>query len=67
MAEVGAVGGYDCEGIWEREEVALDEAASGEYLRGEMRVNTSGNDREVGRPPVSFMEWRRPDEGEELK
>jgi hypothetical protein len=33
LAKVGAVGRYHGKGIWEREEIALDEAASSEYLR----------------------------------
>jgi hypothetical protein len=34
LSKVGAVGCYDGKGIWEREEIALDEAASSEDFKG---------------------------------
>jgi hypothetical protein len=38
LTEVGTVDCYDCEGVWERENVTFDETVDGEYLMmAEMR------------------------------
>ena len=58
MTEVETIDSYDCEGIWEEENVTFDETVNGEYLMmGESKTKEKKWKRMEGNRPVSLIRW----------